>query len=117
MVATVDVYDVATSQWTVMGLSQARSKVGASSTGWFSVFAGGTLPFDVSSNVVDIVDLSTNTWKAATLSMGRAIPIGPEVAARCAQDALQFHPAHGAGQDVFDAMVRLALRQDPGFQA
>jgi len=53
----------------------------------------------------------------ATLSMGRAIPISPEVAARCAQDALQFHPAHGAGQDVFDAMVRLALRQDPGFQA
>jgi ribulose-5-phosphate 4-epimerase/fuculose-1-phosphate aldolase len=53
----------------------------------------------------------------ATLSMGRAIPISPEVAARCAQDALQFHPAHGAGQDVFDAMVRLALRQDAGFQA
>jgi ribulose-5-phosphate 4-epimerase/fuculose-1-phosphate aldolase len=53
----------------------------------------------------------------ATLSMGRAIPISPAVAARCAQDALQFHPAHGAGQDVFDAMVRLALRQDPGFQA
>ena len=34
-----------------------------------------------------------------------------------AQDALQFHPAHGAGQDVFAAMVRLALRQDAGFQA
>ncbi len=53
----------------------------------------------------------------ATLSMGRARPIGADIAARCAQDALQFHPAQGAGQDVFDAMVRLALRQDAGFQA
>ncbi|MCP5282587.1 MAG: class II aldolase/adducin family protein [Rhodoferax sp.] len=52
----------------------------------------------------------------ATLSMGPAIPIPAAVAARCAQDALQFKPGHGAGEDMFAALVRLVERQDASFR-
>ncbi len=48
----------------------------------------------------------------ATFSMGPAIPVAPDVAARCTRDALQFNPQHGAGQDVYDALVRQIDRQD-----
>ena len=52
----------------------------------------------------------------ATLSMGAAITIPDDVAARCSHDALQFHPHHGAGSDVFDALVRLVDRTDTSYQ-
>ena len=52
----------------------------------------------------------------ATLSMGAAIPISEEVARRCTGDALQFNPAHGAGQDVFDALVRQVDRIDSSYK-
>lgn len=42
----------------------------------------------------------------ATLGMGPAIPISDAIARKCNRDALQFHPHHGAGKDVFDALVR-----------
>jgi ribulose-5-phosphate 4-epimerase/fuculose-1-phosphate aldolase len=49
----------------------------------------------------------------ATFSMGgadAAIPVPQAIAAKCTRDALQFNPNHGAGRDVFDALVRLAGR-------
>jgi ribulose-5-phosphate 4-epimerase/fuculose-1-phosphate aldolase len=52
----------------------------------------------------------------ATLSMGEPIPVPEAVAARCTRDALQFDPAHGGGQDVFDALVRQVDRIDPGYR-
>lgn len=52
----------------------------------------------------------------ATLSMGRAIPVSEEIAARCTRDALQFSPAHGAGQDVFNALVRQVDRLDDRYK-
>ena len=36
--------------------------------------------------------------------------------AQVQRDALQFNPEHGGGQDVFDAMVRLVDRIDPGYR-
>jgi ribulose-5-phosphate 4-epimerase/fuculose-1-phosphate aldolase len=54
--------------------------------------------------------------QVATLSMGSAIDIPPAVAARCARDALQFKPGHGAAQDLFDALVRQVERQDASFR-
>lgn len=48
----------------------------------------------------------------ATLSMGPAIPVPQAIAAKCTRDALQFNPQHGAGQDVFDALVRQVDRID-----
>ena len=52
----------------------------------------------------------------ATLSMGPAIPVPEAVAARCTRDALQFNPNHGAGRDVFDALVRQVDRIDDSYK-
>lgn len=52
----------------------------------------------------------------ATLGMGSAIPISDAVARKCNQDSLQFHPHHGAGKDVFDALVRQVDRIDTAYQ-
>ena len=53
----------------------------------------------------------------ATRSMGQALEIQDEVARRCSQDALQFDPRHGAGQDVFDALVRKLNRIDTSYRS
>jgi rhamnose utilization protein RhaD (predicted bifunctional aldolase and dehydrogenase) len=37
-------------------------------------------------------------------------------AAKCTRDALQFNPAHGAGRDVFDALVRQVDRIDDSYK-
>jgi ribulose-5-phosphate 4-epimerase/fuculose-1-phosphate aldolase len=52
----------------------------------------------------------------ATMSMGAPIPVAETVAARCTADALQFNPAHGAGKDVFDALVRQVDRIDDSYK-
>ena len=54
----------------------------------------------------------------ATFSMGgaaAAIPVPEEIAAKCTRDALQFSPDHGAGRDVFDALVRQVNRLDSSY--
>jgi hypothetical protein len=48
--------------------------------------------------------------------MGQPIPVPPAIAARCTRDALQFNPHHGAGQDVFDALVRQVDRIDASYR-
>jgi len=48
----------------------------------------------------------------ATFSMGPAIAVSEAIAQRCTRDALQFNPQHGAGRDVFDALVRQVDRID-----
>ena len=53
----------------------------------------------------------------ATQSMGSPIPVPEPIAARCTRDALQFNPHHGAGQDVFEALVRQVDRIDSGWRA
>ncbi len=52
----------------------------------------------------------------ATFSMGPAIPVTEAIARKCTRDALQFNPNHGAGKDVFDALVRQVDRIDPTYQ-
>jgi ribulose-5-phosphate 4-epimerase/fuculose-1-phosphate aldolase len=52
----------------------------------------------------------------ATFSMGPAIPVTEAVAEKSTRDALQFQPAFGAGQDVFDALVRQVDRIDNSYQ-
>jgi len=52
----------------------------------------------------------------ATFSMGAPIPVSEAVARRCTADALQFHPHHGAGKDMFDALVRQIERIDPAYK-
>lgn len=53
----------------------------------------------------------------ATLSMGEPIPVPEPIAERCTRDALQFNPRLGAGEDVFEAMVRRLDRSDRGWRA
>ena len=52
----------------------------------------------------------------ATFSMGAAIPVSEAIAQRCTRDALQFNPNLGAGQDVFDALVRQVDRIDTSYR-
>ena len=55
----------------------------------------------------------------ATFSMGgaqAAIPVAEAVAQKCTRDALQFNPNHGAGRDVFDALVRQVNRIDTSYR-
>jgi ribulose-5-phosphate 4-epimerase/fuculose-1-phosphate aldolase len=52
----------------------------------------------------------------ATFSMGAAIPVSEAIAKKCTHDALQFNPDHGAGQDVFDALVRQVDRLDASYK-
>ena len=52
----------------------------------------------------------------ATFSMGKAISVAAHVAERCTRDALQFDPKHGAGQDLFAALVRQINRIDASYQ-
>ncbi len=53
----------------------------------------------------------------ATQSMGAPIPVPESIAAKCTRDALQFNPNHGAGSDVFEALVRQMDRTDSGWRA
>jgi ribulose-5-phosphate 4-epimerase/fuculose-1-phosphate aldolase len=53
----------------------------------------------------------------ATQSMGAPILVPEAIAAKCTRDALQFNPHHGAGKDVFEALVRQMDRHDTGWRA
>ncbi len=52
----------------------------------------------------------------ATATLGESIPIPVGIREKCAADSLQFHAKYGAGQDVFDAMVRRIDRIDPSYR-
>ena len=52
----------------------------------------------------------------ATFSMGPAIAVPQAIARKCTRDSLQFNPNHGAGQDVFNALVRQVDRLDTSYQ-
>lgn len=52
----------------------------------------------------------------ATQSMGTPIAVPEDIAAKCTRDALQFNPNHGAGKDVFEALVRQVDRIDSGWR-
>ena len=52
----------------------------------------------------------------ATQSMGDPLPVPEAIAAKCTRDALQFDPKHGAGQDVFNALVRQIERIDASYR-
>ena len=52
----------------------------------------------------------------ATLSMGKPLPVSEDVQRKCTADSLQFNPRFGAGQDVFDALVRKLDRIDTSYR-
>jgi len=52
----------------------------------------------------------------AARSMGPMLDIAPEIQRKCAADSFHFNRDYGAGQDVFDAMVRRIDRLDPSYR-
>ena len=52
----------------------------------------------------------------ATQSMGAPLPVPEAIAAQCTRDSFQFDPRRGAGQDVFDALVRQIDRIDQSYK-
>ena len=52
----------------------------------------------------------------ATQSMGAPLPVSEAIAAQCTRDSFQFDPRRGAGQDVFDALVRQIDRIDESYK-
>jgi ribulose-5-phosphate 4-epimerase/fuculose-1-phosphate aldolase len=55
--------------------------------------------------------------QVAQAALGPAIPVPADIAARTTRDALQFDANFGAGQDVFDALVRQVNRIDASYQS
>jgi len=54
--------------------------------------------------------------QVAGAALGPTIPIPEAIQRKASVDALQFHPEHGGGRDVFDAMVRLVDRIDASYR-
>ena len=53
----------------------------------------------------------------AGAALGRQRPIAEPVLAGCVRDSLNFDPRFGAGQDAFDALLRLVDRRDLSYRA
>ena len=67
---TVDVYDLATGQWSTASLSEARSDIAVATLGSQVFFAGGAAG-NVPSATVDVYDGATGRWSTASLSEPR----------------------------------------------
>ncbi len=52
----------------------------------------------------------------ATMAMGAPRLVPEAVERKCTADSLQFNAKFGAGQDAFDALVRIVDRIDPGYR-
>jgi hypothetical protein len=53
----------------------------------------------------------------AQATMGPAIAVSPAVARKTTEDSFQFDAQFGAGQDVFDALMRRIDRIDTGYKS
>jgi ribulose-5-phosphate 4-epimerase/fuculose-1-phosphate aldolase len=54
--------------------------------------------------------------QVATAALGPAIPVPEHIAQKTVQDSFQWDKRFGAGQDVFDALVRQVDRIDPSYK-
>jgi ribulose-5-phosphate 4-epimerase/fuculose-1-phosphate aldolase len=55
--------------------------------------------------------------QVASTAMGPVIEVPEDVQRKCTRDSLQFAPQFGAGQDMFDALVRQVDRADPSYRS
>lgn len=58
----VDIYDMASGNWSKEVLSIARDSLAATSVGNLAIFAGGCTAGVVASSVVDIYNVSSKSW-------------------------------------------------------
>ncbi len=54
--------------------------------------------------------------QVAGAGLGATVPVSDEVQRKSSSDALQFDASHGAGRDVFDALVRQVDRRDRSYR-
>lgn len=54
--------------------------------------------------------------QVAGAALGPTLPISEAIQIKASADALQFDPAHGAGRDVFAALMRQVDRIDPSYR-
>ncbi|MEO6000561.1 MAG: hypothetical protein ABIN89_27195 [Chitinophagaceae bacterium] len=66
--ATVDIYDLVTSAWSTMQLSEGREGLSATTAGGKIYFAGGLSNQLSSSNKIDIYNGNDATWSVITIS-------------------------------------------------
>lgn len=113
----VDIYDVVTGNWTISELSQARFGAGVASLGNKIFFGGGIVPLpgppgpgcyftnmiDTRTSVIDIYDVSTNTWSIAQLSSPRLVTgaAANNKVVFAGGDAIFWQPNNRA--DIYDA--------------
>lgn len=53
---------------------------------------------------------------AASAMAGEVIPLPVEVCEQASRESLQFHPDHGAGQNILDALTRIIDAKDPSYR-
>jgi hypothetical protein len=70
--STVDIYDIASDQWSVNNLSVARFDISAVSKGNKVLFAGGCNYDILCTDMVDIYDIPSGFWSTENLSSARA---------------------------------------------
>jgi hypothetical protein len=66
----VDIYNTLNGSWSTATLSQSRCCLAATSVGNLVLFGGGYSSIG-SSNVIDVFDVTSNTWTNTTLSRPR----------------------------------------------
>jgi len=104
----VDIYDIATNTWSTAELKEARSGMAVAAAGNKVFFAGGHYINDPMtgqggmSKLVDVYDLSSNTWTTTTLSEPRN-----NIAAATAGSKILFAGGYGSSYsssavDIYD---------------
>ena len=79
---TVDIYDASTNVWSTSDVSLARCLMSATSVGNLVLFGGGFVRTGTSpswvygvTTLVDIYDMSSNSWTTANLALARFSPV------------------------------------------
>jgi hypothetical protein len=112
--SVVDIYNVKNNTWATATLSQARAGFAATSVGNLVLFGGGvngsiicfdSLCFGSTSKVVDIYNVTSDTWATATLSQARYFHAATSVASRYALFAGGWNGTYGSNVvDIFDSL-------------
>jgi len=107
MSSRVDVYDVATNQWTTAELSIPRSDISAIASGDKVFFAGGYTSSSNRSARIDIYNTSTQTWSTAELSQARNIIVTATVGSKVFFAGGYTGNGASGNIDIYDASINL----------
>jgi predicted Ser/Thr protein kinase len=109
----VDMYNISDGSWTTANLSVARAFLAATSVGSLILFGGGFGPDPYNASIgfiyliVDIYDVSSNTWTITTLSAPRYLLVATSVANRYAIFAGGLVNSPSNVVDIYDSSLDL----------